>query len=334
MELGRRKRRLKRGGEFVSSTTDEEDATAEMEEEEEDVSRRKRSKRRRAEEVSKTPPPPSSCLRPPPSLPLPSSSQEEDSSSFLPHREVFAVNWYQEFNRRIFRGHLPSSLCLAWPISMTSTAGKCVVFKLACKCERGPCKQSVQHYLDGQKKRRITSVSKLSQNNNLEKQDQTASPRPSSSPSTIQQEEEDVSITSDVTTQEDNSSAASSCSGLWALPVNLRSSILRFPDGHWGSVRVQLSPKLLTNSYRLCQTLLHELCHAAQFFFEPSTMATPSSLRVCETCQQEDKQTDKQKTFVDRRPHGPAFWKYAKIASLLYPSLEVSRCHCYELNKS
>eukprot|EP00922_Rhytidocystis_sp_ex-Travisia-forbesii_P036248 GHVS01053772.1.p1 GENE.GHVS01053772.1~~GHVS01053772.1.p1 ORF type:complete len:347 (+),score=47.36 GHVS01053772.1:43-1083(+) len=331
MELNRRKR-LKRGGEFVAETTsscDEEDGRRAMEEE----VRRKKMRAAKIIQVGKWAQPTPRC-RPAPSLPLP-SCHDPLNSSFLHHREDFANKWCQEFNTRIFRNHLPS-LSLLWTGSLTSTAGKCVAFKLPCKCSgNDPCGRSVQQWMDRDQKSKKAIAIKRGERN--EKNNGINSILEKTIPAG-QQEAHKLSPGITSTTHACLSSATislteltsspkhvtASSSSLLLLPLNLRSSIIRFPDGHWGSVRIHLSPKLLNSPFRVCQTLLHEMCHAAQFFFEPSTMRAP--VLHCETCQEMSA-----KTYVDRRPHGPAFWKYAKIASLLYPSLEVSRCHSYQV---
>jgi predicted SprT family Zn-dependent metalloprotease len=67
---------------------------------------------------------------------------------------------------------------------------------------------------------------------------------------------------------------------------------------------IELSVKVLDNDERLQNTLLHEMCHAAAWLL------------------------DAQK----KPPHGPAFWKWAGIASAR-SGLLISTCHNYEIHR-
>eukprot|EP00922_Rhytidocystis_sp_ex-Travisia-forbesii_P032288 GHVS01048006.1.p1 GENE.GHVS01048006.1~~GHVS01048006.1.p1 ORF type:complete len:439 (-),score=83.23 GHVS01048006.1:409-1725(-) len=367
---------------------------------------------------SRSPPPPSS--RPPPSLTLPSADKSIDASSanvFVEKRVALSQLWYQEFNNRVFRRHLPSSLHIEWDSSLTSTAGHCTVFKFPCKCKDvsarspngrplnedqrehdnctrdiggnlsgvgGPCVSGIRHWLECQAQRKgkshsveiQTPVDPMGESDdgreNNKQQVETEGQQIDPTKRIIKQQMDDsccicIGVNkqnyicgggiSPIKKQLPSCICCSSASigGISLLPVSLRPSVCRFPDGHWGSISIKLSSNLLTNCFRMCQTLLHEICHAAQFYFEPSTIHAPAVEHICSSCQQQpniptegasertssvrEEGNNKsvyaltQSVYVDRRPHGPAFWKYAKIASLLYPTLEVSRCHSYDVQK-
>ena len=67
--------------------------------------------------------------------------------------------------------------------------------------------------------------------------------------------------------------------------------------------RIELSLKVVDSPFRLAQTLLHELCHAAAWVLD----------------------------HVDKPPHGPAFAKWAASASKSYPKRAVTVCHNFEI---
>jgi hypothetical protein len=67
--------------------------------------------------------------------------------------------------------------------------------------------------------------------------------------------------------------------------------------------RIELSLKVVDSPFRLAQTLLHELCHAAAWILD----------------------------HVDKPPHGPAFGKWAARASKSYPKRAVTVCHNFEI---
>jgi len=67
--------------------------------------------------------------------------------------------------------------------------------------------------------------------------------------------------------------------------------------------RIELSLKVVDSPFRLAQTLLHELCHAAAWVLD----------------------------HVDKPPHGPAFAKWAAKASKSYPKRAVTVCHNFEI---
>jgi predicted SprT family Zn-dependent metalloprotease len=67
--------------------------------------------------------------------------------------------------------------------------------------------------------------------------------------------------------------------------------------------RIALSIKVLDTPFRLAQTLLHEMCHAAQWLLDG----------------------------VKRPPHGAAFMAWARRASRAYPARAVAVCHNYEI---
>ncbi|KAF4705420.1 hypothetical protein FOZ62_003829, partial [Perkinsus olseni] len=69
-----------------------------------------------------------------------------------------------------------------------------------------------------------------------------------------------------------------------------------------GICRIELSTKVLDRPLRVCKTLLHEMCHAAQFILSGEL----------------------------RPPHGPAF-KKAQIASAVFPQYAVTVSHSYEI---
>lgn len=70
---------------------------------------------------------------------------------------------------------------------------------------------------------------------------------------------------------------------------------------------IELSSKVIDNPLRLRKTLLHEMCHAAQFIVSKDSTG---------------------------KPHGPIFKHWAARATAIYPELEVKRCHTYEIFKS
>ncbi|KAF4686494.1 hypothetical protein FOZ62_006449, partial [Perkinsus olseni] len=70
-----------------------------------------------------------------------------------------------------------------------------------------------------------------------------------------------------------------------------------------GVCRIELSTKVLDRPLRVCKTLLHEMCHAAQFILSGEL----------------------------RPPHGPAFKKWAQIASAVFPQYAVTVSHSYEI---
>eukprot|EP00002_Diphylleia_rotans_P000912 TRINITY_DN1048_c0_g1_i3.p1 TRINITY_DN1048_c0_g1~~TRINITY_DN1048_c0_g1_i3.p1 ORF type:complete len:406 (-),score=59.38 TRINITY_DN1048_c0_g1_i3:220-1437(-) len=67
---------------------------------------------------------------------------------------------------------------------------------------------------------------------------------------------------------------------------------------------VELSDKLLNTYERLRTTLCHELCHAAVVLIDGDL----------------------------KEVHGPKFYRWANYAMQLYPELEISRCHTYEVD--
>ncbi len=69
------------------------------------------------------------------------------------------------------------------------------------------------------------------------------------------------------------------------------------------SCSIELSTKVITDTHRLHQTLLHEMCHAAQFLI--SNAPHP--------------------------PHGPAFQKWTKNVNRVYPNVHISTCHSYDI---
>ncbi|CAM9574850.1 unnamed protein product, partial [Phaeothamnion confervicola] len=66
---------------------------------------------------------------------------------------------------------------------------------------------------------------------------------------------------------------------------------------------IDLSVKVVDSEHKLRQTLLHELCHAAAWLVDG----------------------------VDKPPHGPAFWRWARRAAAAYPSVPVTTRHTYEI---
>eukprot|EP01069_Polyplicarium_translucidae_P000653 Polyplicarium_translucidae@DN1332_c0_g1_i1.p2 len=74
--------------------------------------------------------------------------------------------------------------------------------------------------------------------------------------------------------------------------------------GGVASCTIELSTKVVTNSQRLRSTLLHEACHIAQFLLEKET----------------------------HPPHGPAFKKWASIASSVYPEHKVTTTHRHSIH--
>lgn len=70
------------------------------------------------------------------------------------------------------------------------------------------------------------------------------------------------------------------------------------------TARIVLSTKVLDTPYKLAQTLLHEMCHAAAWLVD----------------------------HINRPPHGAAFHKWATRASHFYPSRAVSVCHSYDIH--
>ena len=70
--------------------------------------------------------------------------------------------------------------------------------------------------------------------------------------------------------------------------------------------RIELSTKVLDTAEKLEATLLHEMCHAAQWLIDG----------------------------IDGKgqAHGPAFKKWGKRVEAKFPDMEVSRCHNYEIH--
>jgi len=68
--------------------------------------------------------------------------------------------------------------------------------------------------------------------------------------------------------------------------------------------RIELSPKVLDRISRLKSTFLHELCHVAAWLVDAKA----------------------------KPPHGPAFKKWAEIASRKFPRSAVTTCHSYEIH--
>jgi len=69
---------------------------------------------------------------------------------------------------------------------------------------------------------------------------------------------------------------------------------------------IELSEKVCDSEDRLKTTLLHEMCHAATWLLDSER----------------------------KPPHGPSFWKYAKLASNALPELgEVTTCHSFVVHK-
>lgn len=75
---------------------------------------------------------------------------------------------------------------------------------------------------------------------------------------------------------------------------------LNKPSEAW----ISLSIKVVDTPYRLSQTLLHEMCHVAQFLLDN----------------------------VSKPPHGKIFMKWAKLSSNYYPGRTVTVCHNYEIH--
>ena len=67
---------------------------------------------------------------------------------------------------------------------------------------------------------------------------------------------------------------------------------------------IELSEKVCDDEERLKTTLLHEMCHAAAWLLDGER----------------------------KPPHGPAFWKYAKQASVALPDQTVTTCHSYAVH--
>ncbi len=67
--------------------------------------------------------------------------------------------------------------------------------------------------------------------------------------------------------------------------------------------RITLSIKVVDTPFRLAQTLLHEMCHAAQWLVDG----------------------------VSKPPHGAAFAAWARRATAAYPGRAVTVCHSYEI---
>lgn len=70
------------------------------------------------------------------------------------------------------------------------------------------------------------------------------------------------------------------------------------------SARIELSIKVLDEDEKLRSTLIHEMCHAAAWLLDK----------------------------VDRPPHGKEFKKWGRKCEKLYPDIEVSTCHSYEID--
>lgn len=69
---------------------------------------------------------------------------------------------------------------------------------------------------------------------------------------------------------------------------------------------IELSEKVCDNEERLKTTLLHEMCHVASWLLDAER----------------------------KPPHGPAFWKHARIASAAVPELgNVTTCHSFVVHK-
>eukprot|EP01067_Filipodium_phascolosomae_P000357 Filipodium_phascolosomae@DN1284_c0_g1_i1.p1 len=69
------------------------------------------------------------------------------------------------------------------------------------------------------------------------------------------------------------------------------------------TMHIELSSKAIDSEYRLQRTLLHECCHAAQFWVDAEF----------------------------KPPHGPAFKRWGAKATDKYPLLKVDTCHSYEI---
>ena len=74
-------------------------------------------------------------------------------------------------------------------------------------------------------------------------------------------------------------------------------------NAHGFNVRVELSTKVLDDTYKLTQTLCHELCHVAAWVVDHTR----------------------------KPPHGSAFRRWAALAARRYPGMEVTTCHNYEI---
>eukprot|EP00917_Polyrhabdina_sp_WS-2016_P018212 GHVP01039335.1.p1 GENE.GHVP01039335.1~~GHVP01039335.1.p1 ORF type:complete len:352 (+),score=57.42 GHVP01039335.1:24-1058(+) len=75
--------------------------------------------------------------------------------------------------------------------------------------------------------------------------------------------------------------------------------------GYEKTCSISLSNKVLSNSFRARKTLLHEMCHCAQFLLEG----------------------------VSRPPHGKEFVKWAQRSTEAFPDFEVTTTHSYEIFK-
>jgi len=70
------------------------------------------------------------------------------------------------------------------------------------------------------------------------------------------------------------------------------------------AAEIELSAKVLDSEAKLRSTLLHEMCHAAQWVLSHSS----------------------------KPPHGPLFRKWADAAEASFPDIKVSSCHNYEIH--
>ena len=91
--------------------------------------------------------------------------------------------------------------------------------------------------------------------------------------------------------------------------TSMRQSIGGTADPKGAMVRtkaasIELSEKVCDSEERLKTTLLHEMCHAAAWLLDGER----------------------------KPPHGPAFWKYAKLASDALPDMAVTTCHSYAVH--
>lgn len=68
--------------------------------------------------------------------------------------------------------------------------------------------------------------------------------------------------------------------------------------------KVELSTKVLDNPSKLQRTLCHELCHTAAWLLD----------------------------HVTKPPHGPHFKAWAAAAMKVYPHLDITTCHSYDIH--
>eukprot|EP00921_Rhytidocystis_pertsovi_P002943 GHVQ01004914.1.p1 GENE.GHVQ01004914.1~~GHVQ01004914.1.p1 ORF type:complete len:399 (+),score=56.88 GHVQ01004914.1:396-1592(+) len=264
-------------------------------------------------------------------------------------RHDLAKKWFDEFNTRIFKNYLPSNPILKWRHGMVSTAGICYMKKLPCLCDGElPC----DAVLSEQAWRTVTQFNTKKRKHECQKK--TGIKKEKKSQSAGRQIEGDTDSSKDGEEEDGRSSRGT----FNARRDNKKLGLFRYPDGYWARLEIRLSVELLDTEYRLCETLLHEMCHAAQFRFEESagakglpkmddleTICTtwtamknqeqhdPSNRNLNTACKG-TAGTYQRNAFSDKRPHGPAFWKYAKVAALVYPMLDVSTCHSYRKKQS